>query len=815
MHRGGSSTTKKRGASTISQGRGRTQARTIGTGGGRVPTIRLSIRSGSIKNFSPIYVVAGAQPEIRTAMCSKDIIAAVDDTIGRWFYDTSIPFNTANSFNFQTIADVIASVGRGYKMPAYLCHIAKDVKAYCDELKFSWKDTGCSIMADRWTNIKNRTLSSQVWDVFGDCGVFLSPTVAAAPIAAAASTAVVAPTAVVVTAVGAPTAISATIARDAIALRLRYRPSPALSPIACAIALRLHCRPSPALSPLCRCLPPRLHRRPLPCFCGIPLSRNLLLDADCCLPVINLRLTKENYFSWSPAMTMGIAGRGRMAYIDGSNPEPARTSGAWHTWFLEDNQVKTWIVNSVSADIQPLILRKKTVRDMWVVLEQMHEQKKTAIRTYQIMKTVYGLRQGNSSVADYYGALKAKWEELDYHSDIPWHCPQDQALHVAQEWENMVFLFLVGLNDEFEGVRSQILNSGEVSSIEDVYSCVEAEEQRRLVTNEGKRDLVPYHERFIIVSRGPGGPTRSLRKCTHCKKTGHTVDYCWDLHPEKKGNKGRSSIGKTLVSEVQQELLQMQQGDMDLTEYFTKLKFAYEKMNSLKPPCKHCLKSHMEQMIVVKFLAGLSSDYSASKAQMLTGSDFPDLDEAFNRLNRLAVTLPPSSNNMQSSALASFGGGRGGLYSSRGRGRGRGPGGRGRLQCTFCGRLGHLEDRCWNKVGKPNTSTSPFVTSSSSSTPNTRPITLAPKANPTVASVDATSLNLSPAEIDLIMEHRSNATPSTSSASTVVTSSAYSADLLIKAGAGKDCDEDGAGSKTKLSGKLEMENGSGFGLTDG
>ncbi|KAF3780071.1 hypothetical protein EJ110_NYTH26265 [Nymphaea thermarum] len=44
------------------------------------------------------------------------------------------------------------------------------------------------------------------------------------------------------------------------------------------------------------------------------------------MQVINLRLTKENYFSWSPAMTMGIAARDRMTYIDGSNPEPARTS---------------------------------------------------------------------------------------------------------------------------------------------------------------------------------------------------------------------------------------------------------------------------------------------------------------------------------------------------------------------------------------------------------------------------------------------------------------------------------------------------------
>ncbi|KAF3779044.1 hypothetical protein EJ110_NYTH34976 [Nymphaea thermarum] len=62
--------------------------------------------------------------------------------------------------------------------------------------------------------------------------------------------------------------------------------------------------------------------------------------------VITLCLTKENYFTWSAAMTMGIAGRGRIAYIDGRNPEPARTS-------------------------------------------------------------------------DYYGALKAKWDELDYYSEIP------------------------------------------------------------------------------------------------------------------------------------------------------------------------------------------------------------------------------------------------------------------------------------------------------------------------------------------------------------------------------------------------------------
>ncbi|KAF3774741.1 hypothetical protein EJ110_NYTH45104 [Nymphaea thermarum] len=212
----------------------------------------------------------------------------------------------------------------------------------------------------------------KVWDVFGDRGVFLSPTVAAAPVATAASTAVVAPTAAAVTAAVAPTdtAISATIAlRPVSACSLAVALCTVACAVACAVArCAVVCRlfSAVALCPasvvfFCAATCSLTSTGVFQCHWSLSCLSPLVVFAGL---VITLRLTKENYFSWSPAMTMGIAGRGRMAYIDGSNPEPARTSGVWHTWFLEDNQVKTWIVNSVSADIQPLILRKKTTRDM-------------------------------------------------------------------------------------------------------------------------------------------------------------------------------------------------------------------------------------------------------------------------------------------------------------------------------------------------------------------------------------------------------------------------------------------------------------------
>ncbi|KAF3771979.1 hypothetical protein EJ110_NYTH59053 [Nymphaea thermarum] len=241
---------------------------------------------------------------------------------------------------------------------------------------------------------------------------------------------------------------------------------------------------------------------------------------------------------------MGIAGRGRIAYVNGSKVEPAANSMAWDTWFLEDNQVKTWIVNSVSSAIQPLILRKKTARDMWIILEQMYGQKKRKVCVYQLMKDLYALRQGDLSVTDFYAALKSKWEDFDYHSDDIWSCPQDQVHYMTKEWENRIFLFLAGLNDEFENIRSQILNSEESFSIEDVYSRVEAEEQRRLVINGRKGDHMSHNERSAFVSRASMETARSSRKCTHCKKLGHTMEFCWDLHPEQKNSRGRSFGGK-------------------------------------------------------------------------------------------------------------------------------------------------------------------------------------------------------------------------------------------------------------------------------
>ncbi|KAF3782432.1 hypothetical protein EJ110_NYTH34358 [Nymphaea thermarum] len=215
--------------------------------------------------------------------------------------------------------------------------------------------------------------------------------------------------------------------------------------------------------------------------------------------VTSIRLTKDNYLSWSAALEIGITSRGRLSYITGDKPAPNKSDPQWATWALEDSQVNVWIISLVSSDIQPLILRKPTSFDMWTVLARMYGRKKRHLRTYQIKRSIYSLKQGDLSVAAFYAALKTKWEEFDYHVNDEWNCGSDHSLYWEKEWMDRTFLFLGGLRDEFESIHSQILNGDEIPGIEEVYARVESEEQRRQVMH-----LDTGHGPSAFVSRASG-----------------------------------------------------------------------------------------------------------------------------------------------------------------------------------------------------------------------------------------------------------------------------------------------------------------------
>ncbi|KAI3984976.1 hypothetical protein MKX01_004744, partial [Papaver californicum] len=104
------------------------------------------------------------QRPLHLTSASKESIDEAARAVAKFIYDAGLPFSAANSLYFQRMADSIAAAGPGYKMPSYqslrvmlLSESVKEAGGLCEELRKSWKLTGCSVMAD-WSKARTGRL---------------------------------------------------------------------------------------------------------------------------------------------------------------------------------------------------------------------------------------------------------------------------------------------------------------------------------------------------------------------------------------------------------------------------------------------------------------------------------------------------------------------------------------------------------------------------------------------------------------------------------------------------------------------------------
>ncbi|OVA07174.1 zinc finger protein [Macleaya cordata] len=113
------------------------------------------------------------QRPLDLTFASQESIDQADMAVAKFIYDAGVPLNATNSLYFQLMADAIAAVGPGYKMPSYrslrgdlLNKSVQEAGELCQELRKSWEVTGCSVMVDRWKDRTGRKLLMDRYKTF-------------------------------------------------------------------------------------------------------------------------------------------------------------------------------------------------------------------------------------------------------------------------------------------------------------------------------------------------------------------------------------------------------------------------------------------------------------------------------------------------------------------------------------------------------------------------------------------------------------------------------------------------------------------------
>ena len=91
------------------------------------------------------------------------------------------------------------------------------------------------------------------------------------------------------------------------------------------------------------------------------------------LSLVTHPLSGENYNSWKKAIKMALLGKNKFGFVDGSILEPPLEHSSHALWQRNDSIVASWLLNSLTKEIQVSILHCSTGQAIWNDLKERFE----------------------------------------------------------------------------------------------------------------------------------------------------------------------------------------------------------------------------------------------------------------------------------------------------------------------------------------------------------------------------------------------------------------------------------------------------------
>ena len=232
-------------------------------------------------------------------------------------------------------------------------------------------------------------------------------------------------------------------------------------------------------------------------------------------------------------MRKSLIGKNKLGFIDGSitiSSPLMNSPTAIQAWIRADNIVGTWIINSVSPKLQGSIIYRDTAFEIWIELQDTFSQG-NGTKVFNIQRQIAEIHQGEQLLTDYFTRLKVLWDQLQNLSPFPQCtcgkcvCNINKRLKDLQAKE-ATMKFLMGVNNLFSQVRTQILLMDPLPSVNKAHSLFIQEKMQRSVTNSVRVESTVLATKSL--GNNPKGKERPL--CTQCGKLGHTMEKCYKLH---------------------------------------------------------------------------------------------------------------------------------------------------------------------------------------------------------------------------------------------------------------------------------------------
>ncbi|KAJ0752905.1 putative RNA-directed DNA polymerase [Helianthus annuus] len=250
-------------------------------------------------------------------------------------------------------------------------------------------------------------------------------------------------------------------------------------------------------------------------------------------------------------MKLALEAKNKFGFINGKCEKSTEDSVLASQWDRCNSVVLTWLLNSVSEELFLGQVFSSLASEVWEDLKETYDKIDGSV-VYDLFKKINSISQNGSTVADYYNRLTTMWKQFDAMLQLP-TC----SCKAAKDYNDFTMLiklmqFLMGLDDVYQPVRTNLLTRETFPSVKVAYSVVSREESHRLTSSGSKGQNVAFvskpNQSFESKKKtgNQRGPNPNL-KCTHCNMMGHTVDRCFELiwYPPGFRKRSNNMSGKT------------------------------------------------------------------------------------------------------------------------------------------------------------------------------------------------------------------------------------------------------------------------------
>ncbi|GJU74442.1 ribonuclease H-like domain-containing protein [Tanacetum coccineum] len=250
--------------------------------------------------------------------------------------------------------------------------------------------------------------------------------------------------------------------------------------------------------------------------------------------------------SESISMTNALQNKNKLGFINKSCKKPSDKS-LGNQWEICKSVVLTWILGAISQELYIGLIFSKDPTEIWDELKDTYDKVNGSV-IFNLHHKINSLKQNGSSVLDYYQKLSSLWKQYDAMVKLPnCTCARSKDLKNHNKLIRLM-QFLMGLDDTYMTLRSNILTTEPLPEIKTAFSLISREESHK---NSISSQSINKTQVSSFNSKVMDNKQKLLKNpsitCENCGYTNHTIDRCFTIigYPEnfnKKKSDGNKKV---------------------------------------------------------------------------------------------------------------------------------------------------------------------------------------------------------------------------------------------------------------------------------